>query len=125
MNEFNLKHVLTTGTAKDGKGDIWEVQDVKLIGDTRIQWERSVGPIRFYGETDLDGKVMFGECTDLYSAEVEKTTQTFYLGKIAPSDADYYITKGQPAYLHNLVYEIDLNIEDGEIKSINFDKVRG
>jgi hypothetical protein len=78
-----------------------------------------------YGETDLDGKAMSGECSDLFSSEVEKTTQTLYAGKINPSNATYNFAAGNPSLLHAIVYEINLNLEDGEIKSITFEKVRG
>lgn len=124
MKEFNLKHALKTLEAKDDKGNIWILQGFDP-SNSRLQWRKTLVSFRCYGETDIDGKAMFGECSDLFSAEVEKTTQTFYAGKIDVREALYTFTYSRPSDSHNIVYEINLNLEDGEIKSINFEKVRG
>jgi len=123
MKAFNLKNSLQTLLARDTDGKMWRLHGVDIM-NTRLEW-RSNSTRSCYGETDLDGKVMFGECSDLYSAEVEEATQTFFVGKIHPGDAAYAINCDGPSFLHNIVYEINLIIEDGEIKATNFEKVRG
>lgn len=110
---FSLKHALLTGIAIDENNIAWKLEKYTL-GSSSMVWAE-VGNASKIKRTDLDGKTWLAPHPnpgDLYSAEVEETTDTLYIVKgeggvwVSIPDKDCY-----PSFTTR--YELTLSCEDG------------
>lgn len=124
LKPFDLEHAIKTGVAQDENGNVWCLSMVD-IKNRLLNWEKYKDRT-LTTRTDNDGKFIDDESPIhryLYSAEIIKSTQTFYAAK-SSHQAEYSIIYGENDYpAYNIRYELNLNLEDGEIVSVDFRKV--
>jgi hypothetical protein len=121
MKQFNLEHALKTRLAKDADGTTWHLSSV-AVASQLLFWAASGMKV----QSNFEGLLVESgpRASYLESAEVEKTIEKMYAIK-RESDPRYTIVyDASDCPTCTVRFELTLNLEDGEIKTINVEKVR-